>query len=447
MTASNGSGQKLGEYELQEVVGRGGMAVVYRAHQPRIDRDVAVKVIVPPYSQYPKLVQRFTEEARAVARLQHPHILPVLDVGMEVDQPYMVMAYLAGGTLTRRIASTEAGMSLFDTICIIEDVAAALDYAHTQGIIHRDVKPGNILLDVQDHAYLSDFGVALLAAAGSEREAQTPGTYAYMAPEVALGASASRASDIYSLGVVIFEMLARRRPFDVREKDELLAALEDAAPDLMSFRPDLPPGVRVVVNQALSHAPESRPARASALALALSRAAGLDRAPCPPKRAEPLAIRRPVIVASPEPGVETVIEPPPTPPKPEPLTPPPESDPHTPPEVFPAPLTKGEAPPAVEPASPEPRLPRPVLPPEIEPPPSGPPTRPSLSTAAVTPSSLEGATPVHLDAVKESRQPAQWLYVLSVLALLVVILIVVVVLISLWTSPSSDFLGLPPLLR
>jgi serine/threonine-protein kinase len=271
-----------------------------------------------------------------------------------------------------------------------------------------------------------------------------------MAPEVALGASASRASDIYSLGVVIFEMLARRRPFDVREKDELLAALEDGAPDLMSFRPDLPPGVRVVVNQALSHAPESRPARASALALALSRAAGLDRAPCPPKRQQPPPPPRPPVVeAVPEAGAGSQAGAPPPLPKAEPHTPPPEVDPHTPSEVLPPSQSAEEQPGPPPAASPIPELvlPRLILPPDVEPPTPGPPTRPSLITAADTPDSLEGATPAHLDAVKESRQPARWLYVLSVLALLVVILIVVVVLISLWTSPSSDFLGLPPLLR
>src|SRR5262245_3283293 len=124
----------LGEYELLEVIGRGGMAIVYRARQPRVDRDVAVNVIVPAFSNHPLLVKRFEEEARAVARLQHPHILPVLDVGVEGSQPFMVMAYLSGGTLTRRIATTPGGLPLDDVICFATEIGSALDYAHSQGI-------------------------------------------------------------------------------------------------------------------------------------------------------------------------------------------------------------------------------------------------------------------------------------------------------------------------
>src|SRR5687767_2356697 len=144
-------GQTVGEYELLEVIGRGGMSIVYRARQARIDRDVAVKLIVPPYSKHAKLVERFVRESQAVARLQHPHILPVLDVGTLGDQPFMVLAFLPGGTLTRQIASSQGGLSLNDTICYATEIGAALDYAHAQGIIHRDVKPGNVLIDAQGH--------------------------------------------------------------------------------------------------------------------------------------------------------------------------------------------------------------------------------------------------------------------------------------------------------
>lgn len=318
--AADGAGKTLGEYQLLEVIGQGGMAVVYRARQSRIDRDVAIKLIIPPYSKHPKLVKRFEDEARAVARMQHPHILPVLDVGVQDDQPFMVMTYVSGGTLTRRIA-TSGGMPLTEVVCIASEIAEALDYAHAQGIIHRDVKPGNVLLDAQGHAYLADFGVALLISGKSaEQDQQTPGTYAYMAPEVVYGAPASRASDIYALGMVIFEMLAGKRAYDVREKDELIAAMTaQPQPDLTEYRPDLPPGVRVAVMQALAADPESRPARASSLALVLTRAAGMDRLPCPPRpaaympsiRAEPAAE-----LVSPPPEallVEDVRTPPPDP--------------------------------------------------------------------------------------------------------------------------------------
>jgi eukaryotic-like serine/threonine-protein kinase len=298
-------GQRVGEYVLLEVIGRGGMSIVYRARQARIDRDVAVKLIVPPYSKHPKLVERFVREAQAVARLQHPHILPVLDVGTVDDQPFMVLAYLPGGTLTRQIAGSQGGLSLNDTICYATEIGAALDYAHGQGIIHRDVKPGNVLLDAQGHAYLSDFGVALLAAEDANEESQTPGTYAYMAPEVAMGEPASKASDIYSMGIVIFEMLAGQRPYNVREKAELLAALAaDDQPDVLAMRPTLPQGVRVALMQALAGDPESRPGRASSLALALTRAAGMDRMPCPPRR----AVTPPAVEENPVPAAPMLSE-------------------------------------------------------------------------------------------------------------------------------------------
>jgi len=270
--------QKLGEYELGEEIGRGGMAVVYRAFQPRVGREVAIKVIVPPFNQHPELIRRFEAEARALAGLQHPHILPVLDVGVVRGQPYMVMAYASGGTLTRQIAASDRGLRMAQAICVTNDIASALDYAHSQGIVHRDVKPGNILLDAAGNAYLSDFGIALLAS-----QVDAPqGTFAYMAPEVAHGERAFPASDVYALGIVIFEMLTGKRPYSARDKDSLLAAqAANPRPDARLIRPDLPAGVQVVIGQALLWEPDSRPPRAASLAAALSRAAGLENMPCP----------------------------------------------------------------------------------------------------------------------------------------------------------------------
>lgn len=290
-------GVSVGQYELREVIGRGGMAVVYRARQPRADRDVAIKVIPPPHARSAAAVQRFENEARAAARLQHPHILPVYDVGSDHGEPFLVMAYLPGGTLRQRITrsvlqaesapedeSQIAGVPLDEVICLTYEIASALDYAHANGIIHRDVKPGNVLLDAQGHAYLADFGIAQLSAAEPPRRGYTPGTYAYMAPEVAAGQPATPASDIYSLGVMIYEMLTTRRPFDVHDRAAVLAAHQfGTIPDLRVLRPDVPPGVKVVVVQALSPEPASRPAHAGALALALARSAGMARLACAPE--------------------------------------------------------------------------------------------------------------------------------------------------------------------
>jgi serine/threonine-protein kinase len=308
------------------------MAVVYRAFQPRVGREVAIKVIVPPYNQHPELIRRFDAEARALASLQHPHILPVLDVGVMRGQPYMVMTYAAGGTLTRRIAASERGLSIAQAVCVTNDIAAALDYAHSQGIVHRDVKPGNILLDAAGNAYLSDFGIALLAS-----QVDAPqGTFAYMAPEVAHGDRALPASDIYALGMVIFEMLTGRRPYNVRDKEALLAAHEaDPRPDVRKYRPELPAGVQVVLGQALLWEPGSRPPRASSLAAALSRASGLDQTPCPP--AEARQEMRPFHAAVPSDEAQSPI-------RAIPPTPPPEGLPTPMPDGGPTPLPQAPAP-------------------------------------------------------------------------------------------------------
>jgi serine/threonine-protein kinase len=271
-------GRKIGHYELHEVIGRGGMAVVYRAAQPRIDRDVAIKIIAAPYARHPQFILRFEQEMRATVRLQHPHILPVYDVSLDGGELYMVMAFLTGGTLARRVGASARGLSLEDTICVVSQIASALDYAHAQGIVHRDVKPGNILLDGHGNAYLGDFGIAQLA------ETETPprlGTFAYMAPELLMGKPATPASDIYSLGVVAFEMLTRRRPFEAHDRASLLTLhAQIGIPDIRPLRPDLPPGLQVALAQALAEAPDGRPPHASSLAQALLRASGLSGLPC-----------------------------------------------------------------------------------------------------------------------------------------------------------------------
>ncbi len=288
-------GNRLGQYELVEEIGRGGMAVVYRARQPHADRDVAVKVISPDYARYPSVIRRFEGEARAAARLQHPHILPVYDVGVERGQPYLVMAYTPGGTLSKRLAALPrraegdpsdpripVGMPLATVVRLTAQIATALDYAHAHGVVHCDVKPGNVLLDEQGFAYLADFGIARLASDVPELDGHTPGTYAYMAPEVAAGDAPGPASDVYALGIMVFEMLTGCRPYEAHDRRSVVEMAGRAPPDLLALRPDLPPGVRVVVSQALSPQPESRPAHAGSLALALARAAGLEQLVCAP---------------------------------------------------------------------------------------------------------------------------------------------------------------------
>jgi serine/threonine protein kinase len=190
----------------------------------------------------------------------------------------MVMAYLPGGTLSRRIAGAPDGLPLADSICITSQVASALDYAHAQGIVHRDVKPGNIMLDARGNAYLGDFGIAQTPGAGSPAPL---GTFAYMAPELLAGEKASPASDVYSLGVVAFEMLSGSRPYEAHDRASLLdLRARIGIPDILDLRPDLPPGMQVVLAQALAEDPSGRPPHASSLAAALHRASGLTDLPC-----------------------------------------------------------------------------------------------------------------------------------------------------------------------
>lgn len=265
-------GRKLGPYTLEEVIGRGGMGVVYRARQPSTSRDVAVKVIGAAYARQVAFLRRFEQEAQAGAHLQHPHILPMLDAGVASGQPYLVTAYLPGGTLAARIAAHEGGLPLDEVVRLSTQLAAALDYAHAAGIIHCDVKPGNVLLDAQGNAYLADFGIARLVDSAGLADLPAPGTYPYTAPEIRQGQPATPASDVYALGMLVYEMLAGEPAVDGRSC---------SPPDVTRRRSDLPRGVGVAVGQALHADPAARPPQAGSLAQALARAGGV-----PPTRSE-----------------------------------------------------------------------------------------------------------------------------------------------------------------
>ncbi len=259
-------GRRLGPYELEEQIGQGGMGVVFRAIQPSVHRTVAVKVIGQPYAQDPAFLSGFETEVRA-AQLQHPHILPVYDVGVDDGHPYLVMAYVGGGTLADAIAAAPRGLPLEDVARITLQIGAALDQAHAAGVLHRDLKPGNVLLDEQGNAYLSDFGVAQVAGEVGIEWLDAPGTRPYMAPEVLGGEPASTASDLYALGVITYEMLTGHRP----------RTQPNRPPDRRVGSPPpaldaLPPGMRMAVMQALHPDPDARPPSASAFAQTLGRA-------------------------------------------------------------------------------------------------------------------------------------------------------------------------------
>ena len=267
-------GKKLRAYEITEEIGSGGMATVYRAYQPSMDRHVAIKVIRSSILHDKDLRERFQREARLIARLEHPHLLPVYDFDGEHDPPYIVMRYLEGGTLKQvhQKGPVPRGEFLF----LLRQLAGALDYAHRQGVVHRDLKPSNVMIDREGNAFLTDFGIA--RAAGGDKDLTGTGlmigTPGYMSPEQARGdGKVDRAADIYSLGVIAFETLTGSAPYEHENGFEvILAHLNSPIPRASERARDLPKAVNAVLARAMAKAPGDRYATASELVDALMRA-------------------------------------------------------------------------------------------------------------------------------------------------------------------------------
>ena len=240
------------QYEIIEEIAKGGMATVYLANQRSLGRHVAVKVLPSTFMHDETFIGRFNREVDVISRLQHPHILPVYDYGEHEDMPYIVMAYLNGGTLTEVIRG--APLSYGEILRLTKQMADALDYAHSKDIIHRDFKPGNVLLDEQKNTYLADFGLAKIAEASTELTGNAIiGTPTYMAPEQAGPGVMSPAADVYALGVSVFQMLTGRAPYeDESATVVLMAHLMEEIPNIHEFRGDLPPAVDVVIKKVLA---------------------------------------------------------------------------------------------------------------------------------------------------------------------------------------------------
>ncbi len=266
-------GRQIGHYKIVRELGRGGMATVYLAQQTTMnDRQVAIKVLPREFLHDPQFIERFKREVTLVAELEHPHILPVYDFG-EIDRiPFIVMRYLAGGSLRDQI---EQGLPpLADLERPIKQVCAALDFAHAEGIIHRDLKPSNIMLDERGNAYLSDFGIAqIMQDAGRLTGSAVIGTPAYMSPEQAEGRPLDARSDVYALGVVLFEMVTGREPYQAdTPMAMLLKQITEPMPSPRAYRPDLPEAVEEVILRATLKDPAGRYPSAGAFAEAFSEA-------------------------------------------------------------------------------------------------------------------------------------------------------------------------------
>jgi serine/threonine-protein kinase len=245
--------------DVGELLGTGGFGAVFRAHDPLLERDVAIKVLDPDLGLTGELEAQFLHEARAVAGVEHPHIVPLYAAESKEGLLYLVMRLLPGPSLAKRIESS--GPMPSDEIARLgHEVAMALATAHERGVVHRDIKPENILLDGAGHATVTDFGISLVTSRPSSEGGSTAGTPHYMSPEQALGENVDGRADVYSLGVMLFRMLTGRFPFDAGNLTELIhRQLTTTAPKVSSLRTDTPVALATLVDRMLTKERDARP--------------------------------------------------------------------------------------------------------------------------------------------------------------------------------------------
>jgi formylglycine-generating enzyme required for sulfatase activity/tRNA A-37 threonylcarbamoyl transferase component Bud32 len=304
-------GRTLGRYQIVGQIGEGGMATVYKAYQPGLNRFVAVKVLPPIHARQPDFSERFRREAEAIGNLNHPNILPVFDSGQEDGYSFIVMRYVEGARTLKEVMAEHLGLDRI--VDLVSQIAAALDCAHRQGVIHRDVKPTNVLMD-GDWALLTDFGLAKMVESSVKLTGSGVGvgTPAYMSPEQGQGLPVDLRSDIYSLGVILFEMPTGQIPHNAETPFAIVVKrVTEPLPLPRSINPDLSEAVEQVLLKALARDPADRFASAGALAEAFRQAVG--------EVAAPQATGLPPIettAAGPPAGTEeaAVVPPPPPPP-------------------------------------------------------------------------------------------------------------------------------------
>ncbi|MEI2719987.1 MAG: serine/threonine-protein kinase [Gemmatimonadales bacterium] len=275
-----------GELEVLGVLGIGGFGAVFRAHDPVLRRDVAIKVLDPVGGLSTEARDRFLQEARVVATVEHPHIVPLYAAEVRDGLLCLTMRMVPGRSLADRLAA-EPRLEPGEALRVAHEVAQALAAAHARGVVHRDVKPENILLDADGHAIVTDFGISLVTGRESER---TPGmaigTPQYLSPEQALGEEVDGRADVYSLGVALYEMLAGRLPFTATTTAGILAKqILETPPALGTLRPELPTALVAAVEHAMAKAPSARPdGKAFAAELAAARTPEALLAPAVVKR-------------------------------------------------------------------------------------------------------------------------------------------------------------------
>ena len=270
-------GETVGSYKIEEQLGQGGMATVYKAYHPALDRYVAIKVMDAALSKERDFIERFKREARVIARLDNTHIVPVYDFDEHNGQPYIVLKLIDGQTLRDRMLSSP--LSKDEILQIVSAVGKALDYAHRRGVLHRDTKPSNVLIASDGQIYLTDFGLArIMESASSLTGDMILGTPYYISPEQAMNAEKlDEGTDIYSFGVMIYEMVVGRLPFD---GDTTFTVIEDhifKSPPLPTFiNPDLSPEVEQVLLKALAKKRSDRQENVASLVKAFKSAWGIN---------------------------------------------------------------------------------------------------------------------------------------------------------------------------
>ncbi len=254
------TGKTLGKYQITERLGRGGMAEVYKAYHPQLERYAAVKVLHGFLAEGEDFQARFQREAKAIAALRHPNIVQIYDIDNDDDNYFMVMEFVDGGTLKDRLIQTSGPLAIKEMAHIFREVASALDYAHRHGVLHRDIKPANVLLDGSGRVVLTDFGIARIVSETQFTVTGTlVGTPAYMSPEQGKGMPIASPSDIYSLGIILYEMVTGKVPFDA---DTPLAVIHkhinEPLPSPRTIREDIPRVLEAVIVKALAKEPEDR---------------------------------------------------------------------------------------------------------------------------------------------------------------------------------------------
>lgn len=253
------TGKQFGHYQIVAPLGEGGMAAVYKAYQPSMERYVAIKVLPRHMATSEEFVNRFRREAKLLAQLQHPHILPVFDYGEAEGYPYIVMPFVQSGTLASILQNKR--LNLLEIRRIITQIGEALSAAHARGMIHRDIKPSNVLIDEHGNCLLTDFGLARMTEASTKitSTGAVLGTPAYMSPEQGAGSEIDHRSDIYSLGIILYEMVTGRVPYTAETPVAIVFKhIQDPLPSARKLNPDLPEAVEIVLLKALTKNPDDR---------------------------------------------------------------------------------------------------------------------------------------------------------------------------------------------